>query len=229
MAEPDGLVHLEDREIAKLSRVFAAGEVLFSEGATARETYFLREGRIRLIRRVGTFERIIRVLQPGEFFSEAALIPGGVHSSTAVATVAGLVLAIEPGRLPQVLASYPALGTRILAQLARRLTDAEDQIEVLLLRDSRSKIVAALLKLAQKAQNDLPQGGGGTIQIAISPLELSAKVGLDVETVKRTVQELRDSDHLRISGEKVEIPDLGTLRELYGLLLVRDQIIGAAH
>ena len=66
----------------------------------------------------------------------------------------------------------------------------------------------------------------GQISLTLSPLELSAQVGLDVESVKRIVLGLKESGHLRIVDERVEIPDLDTLRELYGLLGVRDQLRG---
>jgi CRP-like cAMP-binding protein len=98
----------------------------------------------------------------------------------------------------------------------RRLRDAEDQIEVLLLRDTQSKIVSALLKMARS--------NAGPAELAISPVDLSSRVGLDVDTVKRTVQRLRDQQYLRIVGERVEIPDLEALRRLYALLGSKEEL-----
>ena len=60
----------------------------------------------------------------------------------------------------------------------------------------------------------------------MSPVELSSRVGLDVETVKRAVQRLRDQQYLRIVGERVEIPDLEALRRLYGLLGSKEELRG---
>jgi len=55
---------------------------------------------------------------------------------------------------------------------------------------------------------------------------LSAHAGLDVDTVKRIVAQLRDRGYVRIHEERVELPDLDNLRELYGLLGVKDQLRG---
>ena len=41
--------------------------------------------------------------------------------------------------------------------------------------------------------------------------------------------ELRDRGYLRIHEERVELPDLENLRELYGLLGVKDQLRGPAR
>jgi DNA-binding transcriptional regulator LsrR (DeoR family) len=58
-------------------------------------------------------------------------------------------------------------------------------------------------------------------------MELSARVGLDVDTVKRNVQQLRTSGYVRIEGEEIQIPDVEALRELRRLLEMKDEIVGA--
>lgn len=111
-----------------------------------------------------------------------------------------------------------------MQQLVRRLRDAEDQIEIMMLTDTQSKVVSALLKLAQQARD---QGGGGPITaFTISPMELSTRVGVDVDTVKRAVQQLREGQYVRVTDERLEIPDLEALRRLYALLGVKDELRG---
>jgi hypothetical protein len=51
-------------------------------------------------------------------------------------------------------------------------------------------------------------------------------VGLDVEAVKRSVTRLRERNYLRISGERIEIPDVDALRRLYALLGTKDELAG---
>ncbi|MBI3205292.1 MAG: Crp/Fnr family transcriptional regulator [Myxococcales bacterium] len=214
----------QERLLARFGRQFAAGDVLFRDGSPAVEAYLLQTGRVRLIKQVGAMERGLRVLRPGDLFGESALVRGGLHNSTAVALSDGVALALDHSTFQQVLSSNAAVGSRVLQQLIRRLRDAEDQIEVLMLRDSHSKVVVSLIKLARHA---IAEGEGrAPVELAVSPLELSARVGLDVDTVKRIVQELRDRGYVQIVDETVALPDPGALQELYGLLGVRDQILG---
>lgn len=202
------------------------GELLFSDGDPAAEAYLLQEGRVRLIKRVGAIERSLRVLRPGDLFGESALVAGAARSSTAVAATAGSVLVIDQRTLEQILSTHPVVGMRVMQQLVRRLRDAEDQIEVLMLEDSRSKIVVTLLKLALQSQGPGGSNDQISVELTLSPMELSTRVGLDLETVKRTVKQLKESGHLQIVGERVEIPNVATLRELSNLLTLRDQIVG---
>jgi CRP/FNR family transcriptional regulator, cyclic AMP receptor protein len=212
--------------ISRFGRRFQAGDVLFVDGDQATEAYLLQDGRVRLLKRVGALERSLRLLGPGDLFGESALMPGALRNSTAVALSEGAALVLDSETFQHVLRSNPAVGTRVLSQLIRRLRDAEDQIEIMMVRDTQSKIAVALLKLAHQC---VPDAGGGTgpLALLISPLDLSSRVGLDVETVKRGVAQLRESGYVRIVDEKLQIQDLEALTELVSLLNVKDEILGA--
>lgn len=204
--------------VEQFGRPFTQGEILFRAGEPADKAFLLHTGRVRQLKRVRMIERSLSVAKPGDIVGEGALLDGVVRSSTAVALTDGIALALDRLALRAIVERFPLLAERILMQLVKRLRDAEDQIEVLMVRDTQSKVISALLKMAR--------GSVGGAELLISPVELSSRVGLDVETVKRTVQRLRDQQYLRIVGEKVEIPDLEALRRLYSLLGSKEELRG---
>jgi CRP/FNR family cyclic AMP-dependent transcriptional regulator len=206
------------RLVGRYGRRFTAGEALFREGDAANEAFLLQEGRVRLLKRVRMVERSLIVLKPGDLFGESALIDSAARNSTAVALSDGAALVLDRTTFRPMLEHYPSISIRLLEQLTRRVRDAEDQIEIMMVKDTQSKIVSALLKLVQRS--------AGTAEIAISPVELSTRVGLDVETVKRGVQRLREQQYVRIVDEHVEIPDVDALRRLYVLLGTKEEIRG---
>jgi len=229
------------RLISRYGRRVSAGETIFREGEPASEAFLVQEGRIRLLKRVRMVERSLLLLKPGDLFGEAALLgeaggslrpsqsmhfaeaapsDGGevARNSTAVALTDATLLVLGRNAFRGLFENYPGIATRVIEQLIFRVRDAEDQIEIMLLRDTQLKVVSALLKLAQRAV--------GSAEIAMSPVELASRVGLDVDTVKRTVQRLREQQYLRIVGERIEIPDVEALRRLYVLLGTKDEIHG---
>jgi CRP/FNR family transcriptional regulator, cyclic AMP receptor protein len=214
------------RLLSRYGRRFAAGTVLFRDGEPATEAFLLQDGRVRLLKQAGRMERSLRVVRPGDLFGESALLRGAARSSTAVALDDGVALAFDHATFEQVLATSPEVAGRVLNQLIRRMRDAEDQIEILMLRDGQSKVVVALMKFAQQEQLAGHAESAGQISLTLSPLELSAQVGLDVDTVKRIVAQLRESGHIRIQDERVEVPNLDSLRDLYSLLGIKDQLRG---
>ncbi len=211
---------------SEFGRHFSSGEVIYTEGDSAREAFLLQLGRIRLLKRVSGRERNLRIIKAGDLFGESGLMPQAERTETAVAMSDGLLLVLGQPTLEGVLARHPAMGLRVIRQLVTRLRDAEDRIEVGMLHDSRSKVVLALLRLAQHNRALSQVTSTRSLELVLSPMDLSTRVGLDVDTVKRTVQELREAGHLQIIGDRVAIPDLETLRELYALFGVRDQIVG---
>ncbi len=212
---PDGSV---TELMEEYGRSFAQGEVIFREGDVAAEVYLLHRGRVRLFKRVRMVDRNLSVLQKGGIFGESALLSGAVRTSTAVALSEGVVLAFDSAALRRVAGRIPTFSELILQTLVQRLGDAEDQIEVLLLRDTQSKVIGALLKLGRS------ESGGS--HLSLSPVELSSRVGVDVETVKRTMQRLRDQQYVKIVGERIELLDLDALRRLYLLLGSKDELHG---
>jgi CRP/FNR family transcriptional regulator, cyclic AMP receptor protein len=220
------------RLLSRYGRRFSAGTVLFRDGEPATEAFLLQDGRVRLLKQAGRMERSLRVVRPGDLFGESALLRGAARSSTAVALDDVVTLAFDHATFEQVLATSSEVAGRVLNQLIRRMRDAEDQIEILMLRDGQSKVVVALMKLAQQEQlasPDAPRDAAGQISLTLSPLELSAQVGLDVDTVKRIVAQLRETGHIRIQDERIEVPNLDSLRDLYSLLGLKDQLRGQAQ
>lgn len=210
--------------LRRYERRFSSGEVIFQEGQDARVAYLLQEGRVRVIKRVGAVERGLRILRPGDVFGETALISGTQRSVTTVALGEVTTLELDSNAFAELIASSPSQGMAIVRQLVERTQEAEEQIQIFMVRDAQSKIVMALSKAAQRIQRS--NGGADLVTLAISPMELSAIVGLDVDTVKRNVQVLRDNDYVRIVDEMIEVPDMDALRELTSLLDVRDQLVG---
>jgi CRP/FNR family cyclic AMP-dependent transcriptional regulator len=230
MATPADGPSDRDHLLSRFGRSFAAGTVLFRDGEPADFAYLLQSGRVRLFKQVGAMERSLRVVRAGDLFGESALEPGAMRRSTAVTLDDVTAVAVDHKTFDDVLTLHPNVGSSVLQQLLSRLRDAEDQIEILMMRDHQSKVVVALTKLVQR---EMALGAGSTgstgsdISLQISPLELAAGVGLDVEVVKRVVAQLREGGYVRIQNERVEVTDLETLRELYSLLSLKDQLRGS--
>ena len=211
------------RLIERFGCTFQAGAEIFAEGATADACYLLQEGRVRILKDVRGAPRSLSVLRAGDLFGEDALLPHARRSASAVALVDVQALRLERDAFDSLMQSDPAVTQNVLAQLVRRLRDAEEQLENAMLRDHPSRVVNTLLRLAAQAQETTD----GHV-LMISPLELSSRVGLDVDAVKRTIQQLRDGSYLRIVNERIVLPDLAALTQLYQLLGVKEEVRGGA-
>jgi CRP-like cAMP-binding protein len=205
----------------RFGRSFEAGTPIYSEGDPATLCFLIQDGRVRLLKRVRSAERSLTVLRPGDLFGEDALLAESVRSASAVALTDVTALALDRPTFGVLLSTNPDVALRLTEQIVRRLRHAEEQLENAMLRDQPSRVVNTLLRLAAGT----PQGPEGHV-LSVSPLELSSRVGLDVDAVKRAVQQLRDGGYLRIHDEKIILPDLGVLRQLYDLLGSKEEVRG---
>ncbi|MEZ4391190.1 MAG: Crp/Fnr family transcriptional regulator [Polyangiales bacterium] len=210
-----------DRLLEHFGRRYANGEFLFREGDPSREVFMLQEGRVRVAKRVRNLERSMQILRPGDLFGEGALVPSSPRTASAMALSDVLVLALDPDTFGQLLQGSSQVALRLVQQLVRRLRDSEEQVENLLIRDPLSRVVNVLLRLASETGRS-----AGSANITVSPLELSARSGLDVETVKRSVITLREGQYIRIVEERVAIDDLDALRRLFSVLGMKEQLRG---
>ncbi|MCZ7682765.1 MAG: Crp/Fnr family transcriptional regulator [Sandaracinaceae bacterium] len=216
---------LGDAERAKLferfGRSFEAGASIYVEGDPAGSCYLIQEGRVRLVKRIRSSDRSLTVLRPGDLFGEDALLADSARGASAVALTDVSALALDRQTFGILLSSNPEVALRLVEQVVRRLRHAEEQLENAMLRDQPSRVVNTLLRLGAASA----RASEGHV-LSISPLELSSRVGLDVDAVKRAVQQLRDGGYIRIADERIIIPDLAALRHLYDLLGMKEEVRG---
>jgi CRP-like cAMP-binding protein len=206
----------------RFGRTYRAGEVVFADGDPADACFLINEGKTRLFKRVRRQERSLAVLRAGDVFGEDALLEGMTRVAHAVAITDTKLMAFDRKTFKALIAGNPEVALRLVEQLVRRLRESEEQLENTMLRDHPSRIVNSLLRLSASAE-----AGEGGHTLHISPLELSGRVGLDVDAVKRAIQQLRDGGYVRIAEEQIILPELDALRRLFQLLGDKEEVRGA--
>ena len=108
------------RVIAKLAwRVdHAPGEIIVQAGDRGNSMYLMLEGRARVVGKS-------RVLRPGDFFGEMALIDGGPRSATIIAASQVRVMMVQRRAFLKVLEQNPQIGLAIMETLAQRVRRLE--------------------------------------------------------------------------------------------------------
>lgn len=122
-------------------------EVIFQEGEPSSEMYVIREGMVRVLKRVGVEDICLATLGPGEFFGEMGLLPSP-RTVTAVADSEVLLIAIDAATFGQMLSETPELARRILARLAERLREVDERLISTMTSEGPERVVRVLLGLS---------------------------------------------------------------------------------
>src|SRR5262245_33842970 len=136
--------------------------------------YVIQSGSVEIKRRIGDRERTIAILPAGEFFGEMALVNDRPRSATAVVHERARLLVIDGHTFEAMLRGKIEIAVRMIKTLTGRLERANQQIELLLLRDANHRVVQCLRQLAEEH----PPTEQGAIHIPASARSLAVRVAL---------------------------------------------------
>ena len=209
----------EDMLFQRFGRSYVKGTVLFREGEKGDEMYVIQSGRVQVSMKVRGVEKVLSMLQPGEFFGEMAILNGKPRSATAVVSEDAKLLVIDSKTFEAMIRGNSEIALRMIKKLSARLQEADDQIENLLLKDHNSKVVHALARMAETMGTPVERG----VFIRILPEELGAKVGLAVEKVNEVVAKLTKAKIVSATKEGLVISDPTKLKKFLEFLEMKEQ------
>jgi len=107
---------------------YPAGTILFQEGDHGERFYIVLEGRIAIVKALGSGdERLVALRGPGEFVGEMSLLSrDGLRTASACVTEDALVLELSRAEFDSLLHRHPTLAYEMLRVLSERLRHSHD-------------------------------------------------------------------------------------------------------
>ena len=168
---------------------------------------------------------VLAVLPPGEFFGEMAIVNDRPRSATATVKKRARLLVIDSDTFEAMLRGKTEIAVRMIKAMASRLERANQQIELLLLRNSNHRVVVCLRQLAEEYKVE----GYAGVYIPISQAELARRVALSSEEVLEVLQRLAlarlvvHASEAGVEGEGYVVPEVGRLLEFLEFLELRER------
>lgn len=220
----------EQQLFDRFGRVYPVGTVLFREGEIGHEMYVLQSGEVEISRRIKDRETVIAVLSAGEFFGEMAIVNNRPRSATATVRSEAQVLVIDGRTFEAMLRGKVEIAVRLIKTLATRLERANQQIELLLLRDANHRVVQCLRRLAEEEQAAyLSKEAGHAIFIPTTLADIAARVALAETEVADVIQRLAEAQLIvaaadaGLDGQGYVVPEVGRLMEFLEFLEMRER------
>jgi CRP-like cAMP-binding protein len=217
----------ESLTLEKFAQNYAAGEVLFREGEAGEVMYVIQSGEVEIRRRIKDQDRMLAVLPAGEFFGEMALVNNRPRSATAVVRRQSRLLVIDGQTFEAMIRGKAEIAVRMIKTLAARLERANQQVELLLLKDANHRVVQCLRQLAEAQVSE--DDDASAVYIPISLDDLAERVALGEEEVSDVLQRLGmarlvvHASQAGIEGHGYVIPEVGRLLEFLEFLELKDQ------
>jgi len=207
--------------VEKFGRYFPAGTLLFQEGEPGQEMFVVYSGKVELSRYFQDRSTVLAVLEPGEFFGEMAIVNQRPRSATARVLEDAWLLVIDSATFETMVRTRVEIAVRLITTLAGRLQRANEQIEILLVRDSNHRVVRALRSLADEIGRRMPDGLAVFIPVSLETL--AGRVGLTEEEVETILTNLRGARLVGDAEGGLVVPEVGRLVDFLEYLELRER------
>ena len=204
----------EEELFKRIGRVFPPGTIICQEGETGREMYVILTGKVKITKKVRGMQKTLATLGPGDILGEMSVLNQKPRSATALVLEESKILVVEPKMFEAMIRGNIEIAVRLIKLLAKRLQDADDQIESLLIKDSNSRVINALSSLAEREK----RSSDGGIRISITTQGLADKIGLDENRVKDILEKIITSNTIAIEPDGFLIKDLEKLKKFLEFL-----------
>ncbi len=194
---------MESMTASRLER----GDILFHEGDRGDRLYVIGEGKIKLgLTSIDGRENLLAILGPGEMFGELSLFDPGPRTVTATVVAETQIISLSHEDLNSFLARRPAVATKMLAALARRLRRTNEALSDLVFTDVPGRVAKALLDLSSRFGRVSEEG----ILVAhdLTQEELAQLVGASRETVNKALADFATRGWIKLEARAVVLIDI---------------------
>lgn len=177
-------------------------DMLFSEGDTAKNLYFMVSGKIKLFRTnsLGK-EYITQVLKENDFFGYSSLLETNAYDETAVAIEDSEIGSVLKQDFHQLLLSNNTLHEQFTRFVTSHLSEANDKLIKLAYNSARKRVSEAILYLANKYHDEL----NDNIVFPVCRDDISAISGVSPESVSRNLTDLRTERLIELQTGHIKI------------------------
>jgi CRP-like cAMP-binding protein len=201
-----------DREtLAALSKsavwkVFSPNAVLFWEGDTEANLYYLQYGSLKVLKTSPDGrEQVLRFLDAGEIFNEVGVLAKRPNPATAVALEESGIWLIPRHALEEVVLKYPQTALQIIGNMADKIIELVTLAADLSLKTVEARLAKLLL---DSAEGDVIERRRWTNQT-----EMASHLGTVPDVLSRVIRELTKSGLVEMDKQHIRILDRAGLAE----------------
>jgi CRP/FNR family transcriptional regulator, nitrogen oxide reductase regulator len=210
-----GLSERDWEKIADLfsERQYQKDDYIFLEGEAPEALYVVKSGKVKVLRHsTDGKDVVLRVVGSGHMLGTVAVFDGSGYPGTAQVIEECAVLVVARNDCLTLVNRFPVFALAVIHDLGSRLRSSAEQIRSLAVERVEQRIARTLLKLAETAGSDVPEGR--VIEMPLTRQDVADMTGTTVETAIRVMSKLRRAGLIRTRRGKVVLVDLDALLEI---------------
>lgn len=166
----------------KYGKALEEGEIIFKEDEDGDHMFIIQEGKVQISRIVEGKEKVMAVLEKGDFFGEMAIVNRIKRTATARAAARTTLLAFDRVGFVQMVEKNPKIALNIIDKLCKRLYQANSQIRHMAKANTQEQI---LLHIYYQFMEKAADGGKGPL----SRHEILEELGMNLQVPRAEFEE----------------------------------------
>jgi CRP-like cAMP-binding protein len=188
-------------------RTFKRGATIFAKGDPGQSLFFIIGGTVKIgVSSADGRGAIFNMVDAGEMFGEIAVLDGLARTADAIANSDCELFVIDRRDFMSLLASQPALATKLIELLCVRLRWISDHVEQVIFPELSGKLAKALMRLIDRP------GAASDRKIAITQQEIGEMLGMSRESVNKQLHEWAERKLVRLQRGSITVIDVESLK-----------------
>jgi CRP/FNR family transcriptional regulator len=193
---------LQQIEESKIRKIYTKGEEIFKTGYNSVGIYIIEVGKVKLEIPTKKRTQIVRLAKAGEIIGYRSALFRNQHDTTAIALEKTEVCFINKELFQRLFRKSNGLSLQILQFMNSEIQRYEKNETHFLNKNVKERIAAVLLNLLTKfGVEPVDQ----TINIQLSRGDLSSLCGTAIETLIRTLADLKSDGVIGLKGKRIRI------------------------
>jgi CRP/FNR family transcriptional regulator, cyclic AMP receptor protein len=191
---------------------FQKEEVIFFEHEPGDRFYLLQKGRVKIVKILGNIEKIIDILNPGEFFGEMALLEEAPRTASIIALEECTLLEFNRANFATLVEGNPQIGISLLKIFARRIYDQKRRFQILALNDVEGKIADVFLLLSEMLTYDDSFEDTGERILEATTNDIAHWAGIAPDDCNTILQHFQGTRKIEIQPHRIIVKNINEMK-----------------
>lgn len=188
---------------------FKRDEEIYAEGKTPSKVFCILDGKVKIIRRYGDYQQIIRILKNGELFGYPAHFSQHDYATSAMVFEDSTVISIPIEIFDNFVRTNINLCHKLLSYACQRLRDSDERCINMAHKHIRGRLAEAILTLLN---NYGYSKDGKTLAVSFMREDLANMSNMTTANAIRTLSAFAHEGIISIEGKTIKILNEQELR-----------------
>lgn len=196
----------------RFAKRYAKGHMIFCEYEPGNTFYLIQEGRVQITKVVGTIEKAIDILQPGEIFGEMAILEEAPRSASAVALDDVVLLEFNRANFEILLQGNPQIALTLLKTFVKRIYDQRRRFMILTLDDVQARVADVFLMLNESRGGRSDQNERH--EFSVNANDIAHWAGLTPDQARAVVSQFANQGRIEVFPDRIVVSNIHDLQRL---------------